>query len=833
MVDAQEYEQLGAFYLGREVDASGELSPTPLLYDAKDLTTHGVIVGMTGSGKTGLAVGLLEEAAIDGIPAIIIDPKGDMGNLALSFPKLRPEDFEPWIDPGEALRKGRTGAEHAAKTAALWRKGLGEWGQGQDRIARYKKSCQVRLWTPGSTAGHPLTVLRSFDAPPPAVLTDAESLADRIQATTAGLLGLIGIDADPVQSRETILVANILQHAWAAGQSLTVADVILAIQRPPFERLGVLALESFYPAKERMGLALRLNGLLASPAFAAWMEGEPLDVERLLYAPDGRPRLSVLCLSHLSDEERMSFVTVLLGEMLSWVRSQPGTSSLRALLYMDEIFGYFPPTANPPSKRPMLTLLKQARAFGLGVLLSTQNPVDLDYKGLSNCGTWFLGRLQTERDKMRVLDGLEGALSGGGHFDRSALERTLSGLGKRRFLLHNVHDSAPTLFQTRWVLNYLRGPLTRVEIERLTAGEKADPPTPKAAAAQGRVRREAAAEARVAEAAAALSPAAPTAAPSAMPRPVVHECASERFLPLVDEPGAGERVLYRPSLAAEVKLHYANRSAGYDEWRTLFALTPIEKQEPAVTWAEGEFTDKAPFARRGGRTPRKGASYAELPAGTSRKTTWSGWQRDLKQHVYRDLAVVLYRSREHRLYSEEGESEAAFRARVRQVEVEERDLLIEKLKAKYAKKLTAARERVRKAEERLGVQEEQLEEQSRGSWLRIGGSLLDALIGRRSLTTSRASTAARSRARVAREKQDVARAERELEQKRRELEELSREADQALAEVPTVPSPADLDIEELAIHPRKTDIDVSTLTVVWIPWLVAEDGTTRPASDLR
>ncbi|MCA9086899.1 MAG: ATP-binding protein, partial [Planctomycetaceae bacterium] len=209
---------------------------------------------------------------------------------------------------------------------------------------------------------------------------------------------------------------------------------------PPFDRIGVIGLENFYPQADRFQLAMLLNNLLASPGFSSWMEGESLDIQKMLYSPDGKPRFTILSIAHLSEAERMFFVTIFLNEVVSWMRAQSGTSSLRAILYMDEVFGYFPPTANPPSKTPMLTLLKQARAFGLGVVLATQNPVDLDYKGLSNAGTWFIGRLQTERDKARVLDGLEGASAAAGHaFDRRQMEVILSGLGSRVFLLNNVH----------------------------------------------------------------------------------------------------------------------------------------------------------------------------------------------------------------------------------------------------------------------------------------------------------------------------------------------------------------------------------------------------------
>ena len=439
-----DFEKLGAFYLGRPVDAdSGEDLPVPFLYDSKDLTTHAVIVGMTGSGKTGLAISMLEEALIDGVPIIAIDPKGDLGNLLLTFPKLKASDFRPWVDEGAATRKGQTPDEYAASEARKWREGLASWGQGPDRLRKLEASAERVLYTPGSRSGTPLSILRSLDAPPPELLEDDEALRERIMASVSGLLGLLGIAADPIQSREHILLSTLVDRAWREGRNLDMASLIHQIQKPPVERVGILDVETFFPADDRFGLAMRLNNLLASPGFSAWLEGEPLDISRMLRAPDGRPRLSIVSIAHLSDAERMFVVTLLLGQLVSWMRTQSGSQSLRAILYMDEVFGYFPPTANPPSKTPMLTLLKQARAYGVGCVLATQNPVDLDYKGLSNCGTWLLGRLQTERDKARVIDGLESADGGGATgLDRATLEKTLSTLDSRVFLMNNVHEDA-------------------------------------------------------------------------------------------------------------------------------------------------------------------------------------------------------------------------------------------------------------------------------------------------------------------------------------------------------------------------------------------------------
>ncbi len=460
-------EGLGTFYLGRnyDLDAKKQLDQ-PVLYDAKDLVTHAVCVGMTGSGKTGLCIGLLEEAALDGIPALVIDPKGDLANLLLTFPDLKPEDFAPWINPDDAARKGLAAEDYAAQQAELWRSGLEKWGEDGERIRRLRAAADFTVYTPGSNAGVPVSVLKSFD--PPQSVDDPELFREQVQATATSLLGLVGMDADPVQSREHVLLSNLLATAWQKGQSVDLAGLIGQIQSPPFEKVGALELEAFYPSKERFKLAMQLNNLLASPGFAAWLEGVPVDIASFLHTPQGKPRVAIFSIAHLSDAERMFFVSLLLNQTVAWMRQQAGTTSLRALLYMDEIFGYFPPVANPPSKMPLLTLLKQARAYGLGVVLATQNPVDLDYKGLSNTGTWMIGRLQTERDKDRVLEGLEGAAAtAGGKFDRAKMGEILAGLGNRVFLMHNVHEDAPLTMETRWTMSYLRGPLTRDQIKTL------------------------------------------------------------------------------------------------------------------------------------------------------------------------------------------------------------------------------------------------------------------------------------------------------------------------------------------------------------------------------
>src|SRR5882757_7207902 len=518
-----EIDKPGSFFLGRPHDISKKKTGSePLLYDSKDMTTHAVCVGMTGSGKTGLCLALLEEAALNGIPAIAIDPKGDLANLLLAFPNLAPSDFRPWIDEGEASRKKMSPDDYTASQAELWKKGLAGWDEGPDRIRRFCDSVDRVIYTPGSSAGIPITVLKSFTAPPKELVADADAFGERVSSAASGLLALMGVDSDPVRGREHIFISTLLETAWRAGKDVDLRQLIQDINRPPISKVGAVDLESFYPAKDRTKLAMTLNNLLASPSFAAWMEGEPLDIQRILYTPDKKPRLAIMSIAHLDDAQRMFFVTILLNEILAWVRTQPGTSSLRAILYMVEVFGYFPPTGNPPAKRPMLTLLKQARAFGLGCVLATQNPVDLDYKGLSNAGTWFLGRLQTERDKARVLEGLEGASAeAGSTFNRQETERILSGLGNRVFMMNNVHDDHPVVFQSRWCLSYLSGPLTREQIKTLM-----DPVRSKHSFASAAPTTESAAGAAPSGAAAAAKPRS-AGAPASSSRPVVPAGISE------------------------------------------------------------------------------------------------------------------------------------------------------------------------------------------------------------------------------------------------------------------------------------------------------------------
>ncbi len=780
----QPYEKLGAFYLGRRYDPStGKTGEESILYDAKDLTTHAVCVGMTGSGKTGLCLTLLEEAAMDSVPAIAIDPKGDIANLLLTFPDLLPSDFEPWVSAADATRKGLSVPDYARSVADTWRKGLADWGQDGDRIRRLRETADFAIYTPGSNAGRPISVLRSLKAPPASLAEDVDAMRERVLASTSGLLTLLGMEADPVRSREHILISRLIDDAWRAGRDLEVGDLIRLVQSPPFDRLGVLDLETFFPSADRFTLAMTLNNLLASPGFAAWLEGEPLDVQRLLWTETGKPRISILSIAHLSDAERMFFVTLLLNEVVSWVRTQPGSTSLRALVYMDEVFGFFPPVANPPSKGPMLTLLKQARAFGLGVVVATQNPVDLDYKGLSNAGTWFLGRLQTERDKQRVLDGLESAAAGAGGFDRKTIDSLLSGLQSRVFYLHNVHEDAPVVMQTRWAMSYLRGPLTREEIKRLT------PATP----------------------AAAPPVAVPTSAPTASAeRPLVQAGVTENFA-RVRQPDSGGH--YRPALLGRLRLHFVSAKQKLDAWEERSVWTGLPAARDA--WDESTTGELAVESE-----PLTGFDFGELPAEASRPASYKSWQKQLSDWAYRTQTLTLWHCAALRQTSAPGESEGEFRARLTQDSREQRDFAVEKLRQKYAPKLQRIAERIRTAEQRVEKESAQVKQQTLQTAISFGATVLGAMFGRKMAsvgTVGRATTAMRGASRIGREKEDVARASESLESLREKEAELSREFEAQSAEVQASFDPAGLELEAIEVRPRKTDI-AADVGLVWLPW---------------
>ncbi|HSE29946.1 MAG TPA: hypothetical protein VLA93_00050 [Pyrinomonadaceae bacterium] len=811
-----DFEKLGAFYLGSPYDLTNKKRKEGLLlYDSKDLVTHAVCVGMTGSGKTGLCISLLEEAAIDAIPAIVIDPKGDLPNLLLTFPELKPEDFQPWINEDDAQKKNLSPADYASQQAELWKKGLAEWGQDGARIQRLRDAADFRVYTPGSNAGIPVSILKSFAAPPPTIRDEPELLAERVNTTANSLLGLIGIDADPIESREHVLLSTIFTKRWSEGLDLDLPTLIQQIQKPPVTKLGVMDLESVFPAQDRFQLAMGLNNLLAAPSFASWMEGELLDIPEILHTPQGKPRIAIFSIAHLDDAQRMFFVSLLLNEVLGWMRTQSGTTSLRAILYMDEIFGYFPPVANPPSKLPLLTLLKQGRAFGLGVVLATQNPVDLDYKGLSNTGTWFIGRLQTERDKARVLEGLEGAAAGSGQrFDRQKMEEILAGLSNRIFVLNNTHDDAPEVFESRWAMSYLRGPLTRVQIKELMAPVKGQGAAP-------------------AQPAAVAAPPQPTSAPVATgktddkQRPVLPAGVTQYFLPIRSTANSGDSLTYQPMIMGAAEIHYSDSNT-IDMTQQLTMLSPISEGPIALDWAQASTID-VPVEELESDS-ESNAAFGGLPTAASNVKNYEKWQKELATWLYRNQRIELFESPSLDVASNPGESERDFRVRLQQFARENRDKAVEKLRERYAPKIAKLEEKKRRAEQIVQREAEQAQSQKYQTAISFGATLLSSFLGRKTAslgTLGRATTAARGVSRSMKESGDVTRAQETLTAVNQQLLDLDGEFQAEAKALERSIDPQTEQLEKVSLKPKKTNISVKLLTFVWAPFWKSGDGQAR------
>ncbi|HXG56897.1 MAG TPA: DUF87 domain-containing protein [Vicinamibacterales bacterium] len=795
-----DFEKLGLFYLGREYDLDGKTSTdTPILYDSRDLVTHAVCVGMTGSGKTGLCLGLIEEAALDGVPVIAIDPKGDLGNLLLTFPNLAPGDFRPWVDEEEARRAGQSADAYAEQQARTWKEGLAQWGQDGARIERLRSAAEFAIYTPGSRAGLGVSVLSSFAAPPPAVREDSESLAERAGNTATSVLSLAGVDAEP-RSREHTLLATLFAAAWAAGTDLDLAALIQQVQTPPFQKVGILDLDAFFPRKDRFDLALQLNGILAAPGFDQWFEGEPLDLARLLRTKDGKPRVSIFSIAHLGDAERMFFVSLLLNQVVSWMRGQTGTSSLRAIIYMDEIAGYFPPVANPPSKQPLLTLLKQARGFGVGVVLATQNPVDLDYKGLANTGTWFIGRLQTDRDKARLLDGLEGAAAGA--IDRADADRLLSALPKRVFLLHNVHEPKPVVFQTRWTMSYLRGPMSREQIKQVQ-GSGVQGSEVRGSQVQGARGQGSSVHGSRGEGV----------------RPILPPGIEQYFVP---DAAAGRTdvsaPVYAPVVLGAARVVFTDAKLGVDLSRDVVFAAPILEGPVAVDWQQAVPLDTpATTLQREPSSPD--ATFATLPPAAQQPRSYAAWSKSFSQWLSQSQRLSLMRHAETRLTSAPGEEERDFKGRVQDARRATRDLAVDAVRKKFATKRDALAERLRKAGAAIEREQQQATDSRTQTMLSFGAAALGAVLGRKVLnsgTIGRATTAARGVGRSMKEAGDVKRASETAESLRQQLQELDdsiRDETQRIGAAFDAP----VDIESVQVAPKRGHVSVQFVALGWQP----------------
>jgi Helicase HerA, central domain len=791
----QNFEKLGAFFLGNRVDPASNVTQDELvLYDSKDLTTHAAIIGMTGSGKTGLGIGLIEEAAMDRVPVIAIDPKGDLANLLLTFPKFQASSFEPWVDGSAASEAGLSTSEYAAEQAALWKKGLAASGQSGERIRQLKSSCDFAVYTPGSASVAPLAVLGEFSAPGTAVLEDADVYNDLIEGTTTGLLSLLGLDAEPISSNEHILISNVLRSHWDKGESLDLAGLIQSLQQPSFNKIGVIDLDTFYPPKKRFALAMQINNLLAAPGFAAWLEGEPLDIDKLLYTDSGQPRVTVLSIAHLDDNQRMFFVTMLLNALLAWMRQQNGSSALRAMLYIDEIFGYMPPVANPPSKKPLLTLLKQARAFGLGLVLSTQNPVDLDYKGMSNMGTWFIGRLQTKRDQQRVLDGLRSS-SGAGSIDHDSLPDLISNLAKRAFLLHNVHEKAPVLFSTRWVMSYLAGPLGRTQLKKLCEKQSS-----------GKAKAQ------------PLTNAKPSPRTRAKPAttPIIEPGIKQGWLE--GGPDESGETVYVPEVAATVDVIYTSAKFKVDVTQRFTLSTELSDSDSNPSWSSAEeyLRGSINIAKK---SPAK-ASFGECPGLLTQASRHKAWEKSVRTWIRTDRPLRLQKSAALKTTSNAGENERDFRIRLQQIGNERRDTRIGKLRGTYDKKVMRLEERLMKAEQTIERESEEATQSKVDAALSVGTALLGALLGRKRISTttvSRAGTAARKAGRIRRQSSDVERARERAGAIEDELVTLKENFEDEVAALEDSYDAQSDELEEVLVRARSTNVQVRWFGILWHP----------------
>ncbi len=814
------------FYLGRSFDlAQNKALAQTLLYDPADLTTHGVIIGMTGSGKTGLGIAILEEAALQGIPAIIIDPKGDLTNLLLHFPELLPQDFRPWLDPEAARRAGKDLDALAADTADLWRNGLLAWGLGAAQLQALQSAARFTVFTPGSSSGQPVNIMSSFQAPGISWDDNREVLREKIATIVTALLGLVGMtDIDPLRSREHILLSNLLESAWSQGHSLDLSELILQVQTPPFDRLGAFPVENFFPAKDRMDLAMLLNNFLASPSFQSWLEGQPLDVNSLMFSPENLPRHNIFYLAHLNDSERMFFVTLLLANVESWMRTQRGTSGLRALVYFDEIAGYLPPVANPPSRPILLRMLKQARAFGLGLLLTTQNPVDLDYKALSNAGTWLIGRLQTDQDKQRLLDGLQGA---GGALDRPAYDRLISNLRQRVFLLHSVHLAEPQVFQSRWTLNFLAGPLTRAQIPDLNRLVVTDNPIPSAKPAfESATSPLAAAPAPVLQVLAPVKAAPiPETNPYTLTRPAVLSGYAEYFIPnqlgvaeaaaaaklISSTPLNPEGILYRPALLAQAEVRYLQTRYNLEYTHRLCALVR-ELQGALIHWEDCTWLVFEPAGLQ--NQPQPQARFASLPGWLSDAHRFAAFQKDFLDWVFRTGTIRIRANEGLKVYSGPQVSEVDFQDLCSQAASQGQQAEQNKTAGAYDQKIAALEQKI--SHQQMDVKQHEQEVSERHlEEAGAGGQLILGLFSgrKRSINTPLAKHRLAQKA-----VSDLQQERQDLEALQSQLAELQKARQAALQLVQDRWAQLVNTHTEIPLNPARQDVYQDLFGIAWLPY---------------
>lgn len=778
------YEKLGLFYLGRDVNVDTmEVTDALTLLKNKNFTTHAAIIGMTGSGKTGLGIGIIEEAAMDNIPSIVIDPKGDMGDLCLTDPSFSAKSFEPWVKD-EALSKGEDPKIYAQKIADTWREGLESWDQDTSRVEKYT-SVEKTIYTPGSSAGISINIMASMGVPPQEIMDESDTLASFLKSTVSSLLSLIDIEADPIDSKEYILLAQIISDRWLSGKSVSIEDLIVNIINPPFKKVGILPLESYYPKNDRFKLATKFNAVIASPSFSSWLEGEDLDIQKLLYDDNGKAKIAIFSISHLNDDERMFFVTLLLNRYIAWMRQQSGTSSLKTILYMDEIFGFFPPTGNPPSKEPMLLLLKQARAYGIGVVLSTQNPVDLDYKGLSNIGTWFIGRLQTTQDIDRVIDGLGGKTNA--VMDKKQIRTELSNLKKRTFFLKSAHLDDIRIFNTRWVMSYLKGPLKKDEISTLMASQKKQVPESE------------------------TSPETLLSSQEKNIQDINSYDIIDSSIPQYYEVDISGKFSYRPSLCAKVEVNYYSQSRAIDEKEESILELMLDASDQIPDWSESKNID-TDFSRFPRKAP-EGATLAKVPDVVAHDKGLKSAEKELSDMLYRERKLELYRCKSPKLESRPYETLRDFKIRLHDLLNDKKEIEIEKLKDRYSRKESTLRDRLQRAKLQLEKEESDVSSKTTDTMISAGIAVLGALFGQRS--TSKIGTTLNKGSRILKEKGDADRAQQRVLDVEKKIEELEYELEEKIDELDERYSIDNCNIETFYIKPRRSDIVIENIALVW------------------
>lgn len=809
-------EKLGSFYLGAKYNSTTkQITEEAINYDSRDLTTHAICVGMTGSGKTGLCIGLLEEAAIDKVPAIIIDPKGDMTNLLLQFQNLDADEFKKWINPDDAGRKGMTVDDYASATASKWKNGLADWGQDLDRIALLKNAVDYTIYTPGSDSGVSINIMGSFAAPGIDFDDDAEMLRERIQGTVAALLGMVELKADPVRSREGILLSNLFEHYWRLGEDIDLAKLIMSVQSPPMKKLGVFDMDTFFPEKDRFDLAMSFNTLMASPQFQYWLQGEDLDIEKIYFTAEGKPRHSIFYIAHLSDSERMFFVTLLLNSVIGWMRRQSGTTSLRSLVYFDEIFGYFPPTAEPPSKKPLLTLLKQARAFGVGCVLVTQNPVDIDYKGISNAGTWFIGKLQTERDKMRVLDGLKGALAEAGTTHQVDFDELITSLGSRVFLMHNVHESTPVLYHTRWVMSYLRGPLTRPQVKTLMSNKKISTPAYGSRANSIGVK-------------------------SSIDKPIIkrdippsidHNVTQKYFAVWKSASEAKQemtalgdlRLHYQPHIVTTASVRFYDEKRRVDVVQELAQLCSAPDKFGRVEWEESlplNNWQKMLFSKPD-HPDNISVSYEDVPDSANSAKEISKIEKEYSDWLYRNKRYYTLEHDDLDIYQASDETEESFRMRVQQRAREERDEELDELQDKYETKFDRIREKIRKEQQDLDEAQSEVRDRRTAEMVGMAETIFSVFVKKRSRSFSSAASKSRMRRKA---KQKLEESKDDLEELHLTFDDLEKELQEKLSMIRDKWDHIVEGVTKKEVKPRRTDVAVDHVFLSWLPFWIDADG---------